>query len=163
MKHTLAFLLAFVATLAAAQVTSTRTTPYDWQCTDANGVKISDHARFDTAFVACLNAPNGSLVKGGTYRIGKPSSSSSSSSAAGTAALTWTTPTQNTDRTPIGAIAGYKVYYNQTGGPIQSIAVPAVNTITVTGLSSGTWFFRIATISAALGEGGQSNPASKTL
>lgn len=65
-----ALCLLFVG-VALAQVTSTRVSEADWQCLDESGNRISDHQRFDTAFVACLNAPNGAYVQGGRYRIGK--------------------------------------------------------------------------------------------
>lgn len=53
-------------------VTPTRTSSYDWQCQDKDGNKLSDHQRFDTALVACLNNPQGDHVAGGTYRINRP-------------------------------------------------------------------------------------------
>jgi len=56
----------------AQSVTSTRVSQFDWQCQDAQGNRISDHQRFDTAFVACLNSPDGVYVQGGRYRINKP-------------------------------------------------------------------------------------------
>lgn len=64
-------LCLLVAALAMSQVTSTRVSDADWQCQDESGKRISDHQRFDTAFVACLNAPNGAFVQGGRYRINK--------------------------------------------------------------------------------------------
>jgi hypothetical protein len=64
-------LCLLIAGLALSQVQSTRVSDADWQCQDESGKRISDHQRFDTAFVACLNAPNGAYVQGGRYRINK--------------------------------------------------------------------------------------------
>lgn len=50
----------------------TRVTTYDWRCADASGAKISDHTRFDTAFITCLNDAKGFEVVGGRYRINRP-------------------------------------------------------------------------------------------
>lgn len=49
----------------------TRTSSFDWQCQDKDGNKLSDHQRFDTALIACLNNPAGDHVTGGTYRINR--------------------------------------------------------------------------------------------
>jgi hypothetical protein len=50
----------------------TRVSTYDWQCQDANGVKLSDHQRVELAAFACLNNPAGAFVQGGRYRINRP-------------------------------------------------------------------------------------------
>jgi hypothetical protein len=62
------------ATAQAQTITApTRSSAFDWQCQDASGAKLSDHTRFDTAFVACYNNPAGDHIQGGTYRLNKPS------------------------------------------------------------------------------------------
>lgn len=50
----------------------TRISPYDWACLDANGAVLSNHQRFDTAFVACYNNASGVEIVGGRYRIARP-------------------------------------------------------------------------------------------
>lgn len=74
-SHVLAVALALAcaaATLAHAAdkiEAPTRSTSFDWQCQDANGQKLSDHTRFDTAFVACYNNAAGDRIQGGTYKL----------------------------------------------------------------------------------------------
>lgn len=149
-------LLATLAFSANAQVTSTRVTPYDWQCTDANGAKISDHTRFDTAFVACLNAPNGVYVQGGRYKITRAVVTS------GTASLSWSTPTQNTDGTTLTDLVGYRIAYGTSPDALPNvIQVGQVNTYTVTGLAPGTYYFAIVTL-AATAQSSPSNTVSRT-
>lgn len=62
---------ALVYTAAHAQTLAapTRISPYDWACLDANGAVLSNHQRFDTAFVACYNNPAGAEIVGGRYRL----------------------------------------------------------------------------------------------
>jgi hypothetical protein len=64
---------------------------------------------------------------------------------AGSAVLTWTPPTTNTDGTPITNLQGYKVYYGTTMGGAYpnslTIANPSATTTTITGLASGDWYF----------------------
>lgn len=49
-----------------------RISPYDWACLDANGAVLSNHQRFDTAFVACYNNAAGAEIVGGRYRLARP-------------------------------------------------------------------------------------------
>jgi hypothetical protein len=49
----------------------TRISPYDWACLAANGAVLSNHQRFDTAFVACYNNAEGAEIVGGRYRIAR--------------------------------------------------------------------------------------------
>src|SRR5688572_23653721 len=49
-----------------------RISPYDWACLAADGAVLSNHQRFDTAFVACYNNAQGAEIVGGRYRIARP-------------------------------------------------------------------------------------------
>lgn len=86
--------------------------------------------------------------------------------ASGSASLSWTPPTQNTDGTTIGNLSGFRVMYGRAAGNLdQSVNVdnPSVNRYVVENLSSGTWFFAVVAVSAS-GETSQlSNTASKTV
>lgn len=64
-----AVLCASVSHAADTIQAPTRTSAYDWQCQDANGAQLSNHTRFDTAFVACYNNPAGDRIQGGTYKL----------------------------------------------------------------------------------------------
>jgi hypothetical protein len=62
----------------------------------------------------------------------------------GTAALTWTAPTQNCDGSPITGLTGYRLLYGTADS-----GLPATPTAyTVTGLAPGTWFFSLAAVTA---------------
>jgi archaellum component FlaF (FlaF/FlaG flagellin family) len=84
----------------------------------------------------------------------------------GTATLTWTAPTTNTDGTPVTQLSGYHIYYgNSPGALTQSITVSGATTTSyeITGLSSGTWYFAVAADAADGTESAQSNVGSKTI
>lgn len=154
-----AALCVLFAGVALAQVSSTRVSDFDWQCADAAGVKISDHQRFDTAFVACLNAPNGAYVQGGRYRIDR------SAAAAGTATLNWTPPTTNTDGTALTNLAGYRISYGASAAALTQtvqVASPAVVRYTLT-LSPGEYFFAVRAYTSNGTESALSNVISKVV
>ena len=84
----------------------------------------------------------------------------------GAAELTWTAPTQNEDGTPLTNLAGYKVRYGQTPGAlteVRDIANPATTSVTIEGLSTGTWHFTLASYTNAGVESAPTGAVSKTI
>jgi fibronectin type III domain protein len=68
----------------------------------------------------------------------------------GVATLDWEPPTQNNDGTILTNLAGYTVYYGTSPSDLsQSVKVsnPGLASYTVTGLTSGTWYFAITAYS----------------
>jgi len=69
----------------------------------------------------------------------------------GVATLDWLPPTQNSDGTILTNLAGYTVYYGTDRNNLsQSVKVsnPGLASYTVTGLTSGTWYFAVTSYSA---------------
>lgn len=84
----------------------------------------------------------------------------------GTAILSWSVPTQNTDGSALVDLAGYRVYYgNNPNAMAQSININTVGmtTYVVTNLGSGTWYFAIKSVNSVGVESDMSNVASKTI
>jgi hypothetical protein len=84
----------------------------------------------------------------------------------GTATLSWSPPTTNTNGTPVTALTGYQIYYGTSeGAMVQSAAVSGATTTTyeVTGLAAGTWYFSVAAVAADGTESAPSAIGSKTL
>jgi hypothetical protein len=82
----------------------------------------------------------------------------------GSATLTWTPVTQNSDDTPLSDLAGYKVYYGTSAGALNSVVVlpdPSATSYLVTGLSSGTWYFAVAAYTSSGTQGASSNVVAK--
>lgn len=84
----------------------------------------------------------------------------------GSAALSWTPPTQNTDGTPIANLAGYNIYYGPSASAMTNkIAVtnPGLTVYTVADLASGTHYFGITAYTTGGVESGLSSVGSKTI
>ncbi len=87
-------------------------------------------------------------------------------SANGTATLSWTPPTTRADGSPLTNLAGYKVRYGTAVGSYAttiSIDNPGVTSYMVENLSSGTWYFVMASYDSTGLESANSSPASKTI
>lgn len=88
-------------------------------------------------------------------------------SSLGSATLSWTKPTTNTDGSSLTDLTGYKVYYGTSSTALtSSVSVTGGDTVTttITGLTSGaTYYFAIASVSASGGEGDKSNVANKAI
>jgi hypothetical protein len=88
-----------------------------------------------------------------------------SQSVNGSATLSWTPPTRNTDGSALTNLAGYRVVYGRSSSTLDQIvqiANPGVSTYTVTGLSSGAWYFAVRAYSSS-GESTVSNVGTKTI
>jgi Putative Ig domain len=86
--------------------------------------------------------------------------------AAGSASLSWTAPTQNTDGTPVTDLAGYHIYFGTSVGALNSlIDVPGAATteFEISNLSSGTYYFIVVAYNSLGFESPASNQASKTI
>jgi hypothetical protein len=84
--------------------------------------------------------------------------------ATGSATLTWTPPTQNTDGSPLNNLAGYRVYWGTSQGSYSSsvtIANPGLATYVVNQLTPARWYFVVTAYSATGTESGYSNAVSK--
>jgi hypothetical protein len=84
----------------------------------------------------------------------------------GSAELTWTAPTRNEDGTALTNLAGYKVRYGQSAAvlsQLRDIATPATTSVTIEGLSGGTWYFTVASYTNAGVESAPTGAVSKTI
>jgi Putative Ig domain len=84
----------------------------------------------------------------------------SSASASGSATLSWTPPTENTNGTPITDLAGYEIHYGTSADSLtQTIQVvgAATTEYEISNLAEGTYYF---TVTAYNSQGIQSAPSS---
>ena len=84
----------------------------------------------------------------------------------GTATLDWIAPTENVDGTALTNLAGYKVYYGTSARNLNesvSINNPGLTTYTLSNLSTGTWYFAVASITATGAESVPSGVVTATL
>jgi hypothetical protein len=84
----------------------------------------------------------------------------------GSATLSWTPPTQNTDGSALTNLRGYKIYWGRSSGSYTSsvtLSTPGLATFVVEGLTSGRWYFAASAVSSSGVESPLSNEASKTI
>ena len=84
----------------------------------------------------------------------------------GTAALTWTPVTKNTDGTVLANLAGYRVHYGTSANAMNTVVTlsnPSLTNYLVTNLSSGTWYFGITAYTASGMQSSLSNVGQKTI
>jgi hypothetical protein len=84
----------------------------------------------------------------------------------GTAVLTLSPPTQNTDGSPLTDLAGMRVYYGTSAGTLdQVLDLPgnAATTYTLSSLSSGVWYFAATAYNSGGLESSPSATASKSI
>ena len=84
--------------------------------------------------------------------------------ATGSATLSWTPPTQNSDGSPLNNLAGYKVYWGTSQNNYSSSVTvnnAGLSSYVVDQLTPATWYFAVTALNAAGVESGFSNVASK--
>ena len=82
----------------------------------------------------------------------------------GSATLSWTPPTQNTDGSPLTDLSGYKIYYgNESGNYQTSIQIdnPGIAIYVVEYLTPNTYYFVLTAINSNGVESRFSNEVSK--
>lgn len=90
----------------------------------------------------------------------------SNAASAGTATLTWTAPTQNTDGTPLTDLAGYKIYYGTSATALTTVGTissPTATTTVIPSLGVGTWYFAMTAFNAAGAESARTATVSKVI
>jgi hypothetical protein len=84
----------------------------------------------------------------------------------GVVTLDWRPPTENNDGTILTNLAGYTVYYGTNPSNLsQSVKIsnPGLASYTVTGLTSGTWYFAVTSYSADGVESTRTSTVSTTI
>jgi len=88
------------------------------------------------------------------------------SAVAGTASLSWSPPTVNTNGTPLTNLAGYVIRYGTSSTALNSqisVASATATGVEITNLSPGYWQFQVAAITTANVQGQGSAIVGKTI
>jgi hypothetical protein len=101
---------------------------------------------------------------GGSGGGGESTAASGFTGGTGTAVLSWSPPSTNTDGSPV-SLKGFNIYVGTSPSNLQPVLmVSAVEMITVlNGLPSGTYYFAVTAISNTGAESALSNIESKTI
>jgi hypothetical protein len=134
-------------------------------------------AAFDTTTGTLSGTPNAASV--GTYANISISASDGSSNASlqpfsitvtdvtnGTATVSWSIPTTNSDGTPLTNLAGFHIYYGTTTNSMSQmmdVANSTVSTSIISNLPAATWYFSVKAYTTSGVESSTSNIASKTI
>jgi Putative Ig domain len=84
----------------------------------------------------------------------------------GSATVTWTPPTQNSDGTVLTNLAGYRIYYGNAANSLTQrvdLANAGLTAYTVDNLSAATWYFGVTAYTTSGAESALSNLGSKTI
>jgi Putative Ig domain len=86
--------------------------------------------------------------------------------SSGTAQLSWTPPTTNTNGSALTNLAGYRIYYGTSATALTQqiqIANPGIASYVVSGLTRGTYYFAVRAYNSVGAESVSSSQASKTI
>jgi hypothetical protein len=92
------------------------------------------------------------VERAGTNPLAPPSTGSGTTQAAtGSATLSWTPPTENSNGSVLTDLAGYHVYYGTTAALGQSVTLanPGLTRYVLTGLAQTTWYFAMTAYDSA--------------
>jgi hypothetical protein len=84
----------------------------------------------------------------------------------GTALLTWTPPTENTDNSVLTDLAGYKIYFGTSAGSYNdaiTIDNPGLTSYLVEDLASSDWYFAMTAVNSSGVESSYSIEVTKTI
>jgi hypothetical protein len=84
----------------------------------------------------------------------------------GSATLSWTPPSENTDGSSLSDLAGFRVQYGTSPTALTQtvqISNPGVVTYVVTGLNAGNWYFSVRAYTSGGAESANSSVVSKTI
>lgn len=84
----------------------------------------------------------------------------------GSATLSWTPPTQNTDGSTLTNLAGYRIYYGTSAGAMNKtvqVANAGISRYVVENLTAATWYFTVRAYTSAGVESTSSSTATKTV
>ncbi|MGH8227125.1 MAG: fibronectin type III domain-containing protein [Steroidobacteraceae bacterium] len=117
-------------------------------------------------FLSGCGGGSQSAMSSGSSGPTSTSSGSPSVPSTGDAKLTWSAPTTNSNGTALTDLAGYDIHYGTNYGSLTNVVdVSSASAVsyTVTGLTSGTWYFAISAYTNTGLQSALSNVGSKTI
>ena len=111
-----------------------------------------------TTYSLSCTGPGGSASQSATVTV--------TPATTGSATLSWSAPTENTNGTSVTPLSGYTIYYGTNQSDLtQSVVVSGETTLsyTVTGLTAGTWYFAVAADASDGTQSAMSAIGSKTI
>src|SRR5258706_16041935 len=119
-----------------------------------------------SATTSIVSAPGTTSSAPGTTSSAPGTTSSTPGATSGSATLSWIPPTQNLDGSPITDLSGYHIYYGTNADALTTtinVDGGSSSTYTVSGLSSGTYYFSVVADKLKRDDNPESNLESKTI
>jgi hypothetical protein len=126
-------------------------------------ISVSDGVAVTTLSAFSITVGTGTASPGTASPVPAPGPPSAGT---GSATLSWTAPTQNTDGSNLTDLAGFRVYSGSNPRALilqYLVTDPLATQFKVDGLLSGTWYFAISAYSMQGVESSLSNIASKVI
>jgi hypothetical protein len=106
-------------------------------------------------------------VSDGTERVSLPSFTLTVQQVQhGSATVSWTPPTANTDNSPLINLRGYRIHYGTGSGNLNQrldLPTPGITSAVVEDLAPGTWYFAVSAYNTSNVESALSNVRSKVI
>ncbi|MEJ2405547.1 MAG: fibronectin type III domain-containing protein [Candidatus Thiodiazotropha sp.] len=130
----------------------------DWSGSkDLSGTETIDGLTADSQFTLTCSDADGSASSSVDVTI---------TTGNGTALLSWTPPTQNTDNSALTDLSGYVIYYGTASGSYTetvNIDNPGLTSYQIDNLSAADWYFVITAVNSSNVESAYSAEVSKTI
>jgi hypothetical protein len=143
---------------SATDVTSCKATG-DWSGSKgASGSETIDSITTDSQFTLTCSGLGGTVND--TIDVAVVQSNN------GTALLSWTPPTENTDNSALTDLAGYKIYYGTSTGSYNdtiTISNPGLTSYLVEDLAASDWYFVMTSFNSSGIESSYSIEVTKTI
>jgi Fibronectin type III domain len=111
----------------------------------------------------CGGGSSGLASAGSSGSAGSPPTTTKST---GSATLSWSPPTTNSNGSALTDLAGYHIHYGTNSGSLSNVidvSSAGTSSYTVTGLTTGTWYFAVSAYTNTGLESALSNVGSKTI
>jgi hypothetical protein len=132
----------------------------DWSGSkNTSGTEIINALTLDSHFILSCSDANGSVSDSVDVTI-------TLSGDNGTALLSWTPPTQNTDGSVLTDLAGYKIYYGTASNNYSetiTINNSGLSSYQIDNLTAADWYFVVTSINSSGIESSYSTEVSKTI
>lgn len=116
--------------------------------------------------VSRTGSTDGTGSSGGTPAGGGSTPPVTPTPTTGSATVSWSAPTTNTDGSALTDLAGYHIYYGTSATSLtQSVNITssAIASYVLQNLASGTWYFAVTAVTNAGAESARSSVVSKTV
>ena len=160
-------------TASPSKVSQNEPVTLEWSSTDVTSCSASGDwsgakstTGFETIHVSTVDSQYALTCSGAGGEVYDTANVTVVLNNSGTALLSWTPPTENTDSSLLTDLAGYKIYYGTSPGSYSdtiTINNPGLTSYLVENLASADWYFVMTSFNSNGTESGHSYEVSKSV